>query len=405
MGPLPHDLRRALRAPLALPALLALLAIASPATLLGCGDEPPPAETPAPPPVQLGEARTERQTPYSTSTAEIVARQMATLRAEAAGRVIALRVERGERVRAGQILAKLDTGRTAAAVGAANAGIEQAEAAFAQAQRERELVVRLERAGSASRQQLDQAEDGVRLARAALSSARAQLRLTRRGLTEAVLRAPFSGTVVETPVNLGEFVAPGAPMVVVVDTSRLEARVLLDPREALDVEVGASALVDVFARDGERFEGRVLRVSDVVDSRTRRLPIEVEVLDPEARLRPGLMARVSVQTGAEREALTVATRAVVERFGDTYVFQVRDGVAVRVPVTVERATQRGLAQGRTIVSSGLQPGDRIIVSGLDRVVAGGNVTVVPTGASSTDEPSGPTARAETDSDEDSRDNR
>jgi RND family efflux transporter MFP subunit len=270
------------------------------------------------------------------------------------------------------VLARLDTGRTAAAVGAADAGIAQAEANLAQATRERDLAERLAAQGSVATQQLDRARDAVRLAEAVVQQAQAQRRLTSRGLTEAVLRAPFAGTIVERVVEQGEFVAPGAPMFMLVDTERLEARVLLDPRDALDVQAGAAASVTVFARGDEVFTGRVLRVSEVVDSRTRRLPVDVEILDPEGRLRPGLMARVAVTTGPETPGLAVPTAALFERFGREHVYQVENGVARRRAVVVVSRQD-----GRAILNSGVTVGQDIIVAGLERVVPDGAVNVVP----------------------------
>ena len=96
--------------------------------------------------------------------------------------------------------------------------------------------------------------------------------MTRRGSTEAVLRAPFAGTVVERQVEIGEYVAPGAPLGTLMDASVLRAEVLLDPREALDARPGAPVRAEVFARPGEVFEGEVLRVGEAVDPRDPAAP-------------------------------------------------------------------------------------------------------------------------------------
>lgn len=371
----------------------ALLCALSTTWAAGCTPEPPAAEVPPPPPVHVNPVERVLETPTSSGTAELRGRRTATLRAEAAGRIIAISAERGQRVAQGDVLARLDTGRTAAAVGAASAGVAQAEANLAQMTRERDLAERLASQGGLAAQQLERARDAVRLAEAALAQAEAQQRLTRRGLTEAVLRAPFPGTVVERVVEEGEFVAPGAPMLMLVDTEHLEARVLLDPREALDVQPGAAARVSVFARAGEVFEARVLRLSEVVDSRTRRLPVDVEVLDPEGRLRPGLMARVDVSTGPAVDALAVPASAVFERFGREHVYVVVDGKARRRAVVVASRSR-----GRAVLESGVAVGDAVIVAGLERVVPDGEVNVVPaaqanaqeaTGAEGTAEPSAP----------------
>jgi len=340
--------------------------------LVACGNAPDAPETPPPPPVHVDPVVATTRVPTATGTAELEPLRQATLSVEAAGRVIALEIEEGQQVEAGDVLLRLDVGRTAVAASAASAAVEQAEAALAQAERERSLAETLVQSGSASRRSLEQAQDAESIARAALATARAQSRVTRRGLTEAVLRAPFAGTIVERRVEMGEYVAPGTPAVVLMDVRTLRSEVLLDPREALDVRPGARASVRVFARPGERFEGEVLRVSEAVDAQTRRLPVEVEIDDPQDRLRPGLVGRFEVQTGEPGEVLTVDADAAFERFELTQVYVIGDdSVAHRRPVTLG-----SIRDGRAAVEAGLEAGERVVIEGQDRVLDGEPVQVI-----------------------------
>lgn len=340
--------------------------------LVACGEATAEPAPPPDPPVHVEVLETTSWTPTASGVATIEAAHSAQLRSEAPGRVIELRVAPGQRVEANEVIARLDVGRTAVALEAANAQVSQAEARLAQAQRQRELAERLVRTGGAAQRQLDDAADAVRLATAGLDAARAQTRVTRRGLTEAALRAPFAGTIAETFVEEGELASPGAPVALLVDTSGLEARVLLDPRLALDVPIGARVEVEASARPNETFDGEVLRVGEVVDARTRRLPVEVAIRDPENRLRPGLVARVTVETGAPREVLLVRGAAVFERYGQSHAFVVTDE-----DIAERRVIELGAAhQDRFEVMGGLEPGDRIVVGGLDRVVHERRVQVV-----------------------------
>ncbi len=344
--------------------------------LAGCGS-PTEAEAPAPPPpVHVDAVIAETRAPLATGTSELLALRRATLSVEAPGRVVEVAMERGQPVTQGDVLLRLDVGRTAVAAQAASAGIQQAEAALAQAARERSLAERLLETGSASGRSVDQARDAESLAQAALTAARAQARVTRRGLTEAVLRAPFSGTIVQRNVEMGEYLAPGRPVADLMDASVLRAEVLLDPREALDVEPGARVHASVFARPGEVFEGEVLRVGEAIDRQTRRLPIEVEIRDPDRRLRPGLVARFEVQTGAPRDVRSVDADAAFERFEalQVYVIDAEDVARRRV---VRLGPVRG---GRAEVLEGLELGDRVVVEGQDRVLDGEPVQVVERGA-------------------------
>ena len=339
---------------------------------LGCTDEPPATVEAPPPPVYAVTLEPELVTPLSFATAELLANRHANLRSETAGRVVAVLVDPGERVEAGEVLLRLDVGRPRSAVLAATAAVAHSEARLKQARRELARTEKLVETGGLPEQRLDDASDSVQLAVAATDAARAEARLATRGLTEAVVRAPFAGTVVDRAVELGEYLGPGSPLLSLADTSVLKARVLLDPREALDVAVGSGATVSAYARPGEEFTGEVVRVGEVIDPGTRRLPVEIELDDHGGRLRPGLVARFSVQTGEPTHLVLVPLDGVFERFGSQYVYVVENGIAHR------RAVVLGPVHGgRAEVVRGVEPGDRVVSEGVTRVVDGSKVQVVP----------------------------
>jgi membrane fusion protein (multidrug efflux system) len=225
---------------------------------------------------------------------------------------------------------------------------------------------------------LDDAEDAVRLASAARDAARAEARLARRGLTEAVVRAPFGGTIVERTVELGEYLAPGSPLLTLADTSLLKARVLLDPREAIDVAVGSKAVISVYARPGEEFGGKVVRVGEVIDPRTRRLPVEIELDDHGGRLRPGLVARFAVETGEPKMVIRVPLEGVFERFGSQHVYVIADGIARRRSIVLGT-----VGAGFAEIAEGIEPGETVVSKGVTRVVDGSKVQVVPVDSATT----------------------
>ena len=267
------------------------------AAVAACTATAPAATEAPPPPVHAATIEPEAVTPVSTTTAEILANRQSNMRSETTGRVVDVLVEAGDRAKEGQVLLRLDVGRPASAAQAANAAVAQSQARLAQAEREQARTKKLVQTGGLPEQRLDDAEDAVRLASAARDAARAESRLARSGLTDAVVRAPFDGTIVERAVELGEYLTPGSPLLTLADTSSLKARVLLDPREAIDISVGSKAVISVYARPGELFGGKVVRVGEVIDPGTRRLPVEIELDEHGGRLRPGLVGRFVVETG------------------------------------------------------------------------------------------------------------
>ncbi|MEM7135156.1 MAG: efflux RND transporter periplasmic adaptor subunit [Myxococcota bacterium] len=310
--------------------------------------------------------------PESIATAEILALRESLLRAEVPGRVVAVRVEAGDSVEKGDVLVRLDVVRTESAVAAAGASVAQSKARFEQAQREFARTEVLVKAGGLADQALDDARNELRVTSAVLDASRADARLARRGLTEAVIRAPFSGTIVERHVELGEYLAPGNDLVRIADTSVLKARVLLDPREALGLSVGAKAIVEAFARPGERFAGRVVRVGKVIDPDTRRLPADVELDDTEGRLLPGLVGRFWIATGPPQPWVTLPRRAIFERFGRRHVYVIEDGIARRREVSL--GAQR---DGRAQIRDGVRAGEWVVTDGMMRVVDGAPIRRVP----------------------------
>lgn len=354
------------------PSLCLLSSLSGAAGGIACtGTAPAATEAPAPP-VHAATVEPEAITPISTATAEILANRQSNMRSETAGRVVEVLVEAGDRAKEGQVLLRLDVGRPASAAQAANAAVAQSQARLAQAEREQARTKKLVQTGGLPEQRLDDAEDAVRLASAARDAARAEARLARRGLTDAVVRAPFGGTIVERAVELGEYLAPGSPLLTLADTSLLKARVLLDPREAIDVSVGSKALISVYARPGEVFAGKVVRVGEVIDPRTRRLPVEIEIDDHDGRLRPGLVARFAVETGEPKIVIRVPLDGVFERFGSQHVYVIEDGIAQRRTVVLG-LVGAGFAQ----ITEGIEPGDIVVIKGVNRVVDGSKVQVVP----------------------------
>lgn len=352
------------------------------AAALGCTAAAPGATEAPPPPVHVVQIEPETVTPISEATAEILANRQSNLRSETAGRVLQVSIEEGDRVEEGQVLLRLDVGRSASAAQAAEAAVAESEARLDQARREQARTNQLVQSGGLPERRLDDAEDAVRLTGAARDAARAQARLARRGVTDAVVRAPFSGTIVERSVELGEYVAPGSPLLTLADTHVLKARVLLDPREAIDVKVGAKAFVSVYARPGETFTGKVVHVGEVIDPRTRRLPVEIQLDDGGERLRPGLVAKFYVETGEARVVIRVPLEGVFERFGSQDVYVIEDGIAKRRAIVL--GPVRG---GFGEVMEGLQPGETVVSKGVTRVVDGSKVRVVPVESDTTSSPS------------------
>ena len=339
------------------------------AFLWGCSDTPP-ATDPPPSPVSVEVVETIARSPSIEVTGTVQAERRATLRAESAGRVIEAPFRAGATVEAGQVVLRLDVSRSQISVARALARLAQAEAALRQASRTREDAEALSAEGAHTRALLEQARDREAEVTARLEEAQAGLRAARADVSEAVLTAPFDGVLADFRVREGEFVSAGTEVAVLVDRTRLEAELLLDPEEGAGVSEGGEVIVR--ATRGRVFSGTAVFVGEVLDPRTRRLPVRVRIADPDGALLPGEVATFHMAVGPSREVILLPENAIVRRHGRTLVFVVKDDRAEARTVRVApiRESEAEVLDGE------LSPGETVIVRGIERIEDGGAVRVV-----------------------------
>src|SRR6185436_16489479 len=160
-------------------------------------------------------------------------------------------------------------------------------------------------------------------------------------------------------VDPGAFVNQNAPIVEVVDITRVRLVVNVVEKDLKQLAKGDAAITQVDAFPGELFKGRIARVSPVLDPSTRTAPIEVEIANPDFRLKPGMYARVGITTNTKKDALVVPANAVVDLGG-------RRGVFLPQPdnTAAFHQVQPGSEQADLVeIVDGLKEGDRVITTG------------------------------------------
>ncbi len=282
----------------------------------------------------------------------------ATLAAEVPGTVEEVRADLGDPVREGEVLVRIDTRALAQQVA-------EAEAVFRQAEDRRERAEKLFERRSITRQDQIDAQASYEVAESRLGSARL-------ALEKAVIRAPWSGRIASRLTEVGDYAAPGTPLVEIVQTDRLRVRATLAASDLPLIRVGAPVTVTVTSLPGESFEGRVTRLGAELDPATRTLEMEAELDNDDGRLKPGLFGRLAVPLAELPSAILVPLSALLDLEDGRAVYVVEDG----------RATRRRVELGRVraadvVVTAGLQPGDRVIVQGQDRVSEGQPVVESP----------------------------
>jgi len=285
------------------------------------------------------------------------------------GRLAERPVEIGDRVRAGQRLARLDDLESRNARDSARAALGELTARRAQSGRELERVRRLAEAKAATAEELEEADTAAEALRAAEDAARARLREAERLLDETVLEAPFDATVTEVLLEPGEHASSGRPVVAVSGTEGVEVEVEVPESLILELEEGREVTVELSALGGERVAGRITSAGRTSPGPGRLFPVIV-TLDSGRRLLPGLTAELVLELGtAELSSLPV--EAVINPGGRRpAVLVVKDGAVQRVEVEVG-----SLLGAEVTVEGDLAPGDLVVVAGHRGLLEGEQVVV------------------------------
>jgi len=341
------------------------------------------------PPLTVELAKATRATIQSeiTVVGNLIGKTTVSVASRAAGRVESVTVQLGDRVTRGQRLAKIEDFDIQEQVKQAEAAQQVAEATIRQREADLKLAqTNAERSRSLFERQLlpkqtlddnearyQSAVASVDLARAQSSQSKARLDELRINLGNTVISSPVTGFVSKRSVDPGAFVSQNVSVVDVVDISivRLVANVV--EKDLKELQTGNTTRVEVDAFPGEVFTGRIARVSPVLDPATRTAPIEIEIPNGAARLKPGMYARVSVTTSTKKQALVVPANAVADLGGRRGVFTPLNESAVF------RALDLGTEQGNVVeVLGGLNDGDTVITTGSsalrdgDRIVLPGS---------------------------------
>ncbi len=300
----------------------------------------------------------------------------ATVRAKMPGSVLEVRVEEGQAVQRGAVIARIEARPLQDALISSQSAVRSAEQTLAVAEREAERTASLVKGGALAERDLELARSAVTGAQAQLADARARLASVRQQLDDAVVTAPIGGVVSGRPVNAGDVVSPGTLIATIIDPSSmmLEASV---PSEALAaLKLGTPVEFEVRGYPGQTFEGHIERIAPAADPVTRQVTIFVDVPNTRGRLVAGLFAEGTV-TSERRMAVVVPATAVDTSGQSPWVLRLREGKAERVAVRIGVRDDRA---ERLEILSGVAAGDVLLAGAALAVTPGTPVTV--TGAAS-----------------------
>ncbi|MBX3703018.1 MAG: efflux RND transporter periplasmic adaptor subunit [Steroidobacteraceae bacterium] len=322
-------------------------------------------------PVEVAATRRAEMAAIYTGTAPIESERKAFVMPKVKGEIRAVLADEGQRVREGQVLARLDGDQTRLEVALYEATMRKLERDYAR-------NLELQQKGLVSATAIDNLKYE-------LEAAKANWDLARLQLSYADIRSPIAGTVTQRldVVKVGNTVTPvggviesaDSSLFVVEDLDSLILRVNVPERELAKLSVGQVAELSFDAVPGRTFQGQIALISPYIDARTATFPVRVRVTDTGGLLRPGMFARVAIVYERKSDALQIPRTALLDGDGPPKVFVVQDGKAT------ERAVELGLSNGAMVeVVSGLGDGEQVVVVGQGAVKPGAAVRIVNTPA-------------------------
>lgn len=326
---------------------------------------------------------------YVTASGEIVAKRYADIGASVMGRVLSLNVKEGDRVRTGQVLARLDPVRASSEVEAAQSGaralgddLKAAEARLVEARLTAERNLSLVEQGLLPKAQGDSAQAALDAAKAQLAAIRsridqanAQLRGARDTLSKTSVVAPMDGIVTRLQVREGEMVVigiqnqPGTTLMRLVGDTGLNAELKVAEADALRLQVGQKARVTLDALQGREFAGVVSEIGasslppvSLQAASAREFRVVISLEDTGGALRPGISCDAEILADEKAGVLALPLQAVVTRDAgereETGVYVVREGKAVFNKVTL------GLISGLDVEVTGVSEGAEVVLGPL-----------------------------------------
>ena len=286
----------------------------------------------------------------------------------------------GAHVKAGQLLAEIETPEVDHQLQQARADLETAQANYNLSKITAERMVTLEKKGAVARQDTDNVVSDMNAKKATVDSNTANVqRLTDLQSYEKVY-APFDGVITARNTDIGDLINAGSgssngkELFHVSATNRLRVFISVPEDYEQAAQNGASATLTLNEFPGRIFKGTVVRNANSIDLASRTLLVEVDVDNPTGELLPGAYVSVHLKyTGAKAQAVTIPVTTVLFRSEGLRAAVVRDGRAELVPITVGRDFGDSLE-----VLAGLRPQESLILNPPDSLISGTPVKIETT---------------------------
>ncbi|MEQ1516670.1 MAG: efflux RND transporter periplasmic adaptor subunit, partial [Usitatibacteraceae bacterium] len=296
----------------------------------------------------------------------------AMVKSKVSGEVSKVNVREGERVAAGQILASIDTADLRARHDMQLAMVAESHAKLDLARKNEQNNRALLAQNFISQTAFDSVVSGLEVSESNHKSAAAQAAITQRALSDAQVRAPFAGIVAKRAVNVGEKVTADAPIMHIVDLSRMELEAPVPVSDIPSIKVGQEISFKVDGFSDREFKGKVERVNPAAETGSRSISIFVALPNGDGALKGGMFANGTLAAASRASVNAIPLAALITEGGQSFVYELNGGKVERKPVTTG---SRSVEMGFVEVRDGLSPGAQVITVKADGLKHGASVVV------------------------------
>ena len=318
-----------------------------------------------------------------TASGYVVARRKAAVASKGTGTLVFLGVDEGDRVKKGQVIARLEDSDVAAALQSARENLRLAQADLTDAERSEQRMRILLEKDLVAQAEYDGAEARYRRVVAQIAVAKAAVREAQVAVDNTRIVAPFDGTVLQKNADVGEIVAPlagaassKAAVVTIADMSSLEVEADVSEANITRVVAGQNCEISLDAYPQQRYPGYVAKIVPTADRAKATVLVKIRFRQYDKRVLPEMSAKVTFLAvglpadSAAKPVLTVPAAAVATRGDQQVVFQIKEDRADAVVVTVGEKLA-----GLWEITSGLKDGDRVIAKVDERIQSGVRVAL------------------------------
>jgi len=312
----------------------------------------------------------------------------ATITPKVAANIVKFMAQEGDKVKAGQALAQLDktdylVGKRAAEaqVQAAEAGVLQAEAAFEKMSNDYERYKKLKKQGSISESDFESVESGYKQTEAALAAAKSQVEMAKSSLNNynnqlayTTIKAPFDGYISMRNGEIGEMASQALPIFEIVQSDVLKVDLYISELEIYGINKDSTAEITFDAYPDKTETAKVNYINSKVDSATSSVKVEFVFNNKDNLYKPGMTVRARI-TLPEREHLVVPRNSIFTRDNEVGTVYCKTS---ENKVYSKNVTMGGSIEGFSIIRSGLDGNEEIVVGGGRQLEEGQSVTVIET---------------------------